>query len=370
MKKKYTALLLACTLMFAIGGCTISQGEYYSETAHTGTVDDSTRFGGVAGVSNYYSLQSAVFGMIGAHRENNIVPITDYDGSLEEDLKTVTQEITTENPLGCFAVASLAFDQTRVLAYRELSITVQYKRTAQEILAVKEVPSLEDMERRLTDFLASYGTSAYYSVSGIDDDDDMLCARALKCWYTTAEKAYGIKNVTFESYPEDSSSRIIEINVEWLRTEGELREQSRIVSNKVAKICSEMSASTPLGNLELITQYLTDNVQYDDQAMRALANNTGMYARTDTFTAYGALIDGVAAQAGIIQAAKLMCDNMKIPCNMVCGTNGGVSCCWLRVQNDGAWYNYDPYGSRQLVDDGQMKAMGYSFYPEVYGNIK
>lgn len=369
MRNKYAISLLLCAVMVVLGGCMAESGEFHSVSPHVETQDDDPRFGGMAGARNYYSLQSAVLSMIGARNEKSVIPVTDYDGLLDEDLQRLVLEITTENPLGCFAVASISFDQTRVLAYRELSITVQYKRTQQEIAAIREAPGPDDLERRLADFLSGYGNSAFYSVSNIADDADMLNARALKCWYSAAERAYGLKSITFVSYPENSPNRIIEVKVERLFTQKEQQEQMRLVDEKITSVCAVGAVGTVQDKLKFIANYLETNVKYNEQAMRALAGSTEMYPRTNTFTAYGAMIDGFAAQAGIMHAAKLMCDELKVPCTIVCGTSGGVSYCWLRVQNDGEWNNYDPFGSRELMDDEQAKDAGYAFYSEIYGEL-
>ena len=126
--------LCAMVLLLLSGGCQNS-GEYYSETPHASSEEQTAgrEFGSTA--SNDYDLQSAVLSMISAGRQVDTIRVQDYDGSLEEDLDRITREITTENPMGCFAVESLQFDQSQVLSYRELGITIQFKRQPQEIAA-------------------------------------------------------------------------------------------------------------------------------------------------------------------------------------------------------------------------------------------
>ena len=158
-RKKALALAGAGILAVLCAGCGTASGEYYKETAHTSLAESESRLSFSSGVSNYYALQSAVLSMIGAGQELSTLPVGNYEGSLEEDLSRITQEITTENPLGCFAVSSIVFDQTKMLTYEELSITIQYKRTPEEIAAVREAPSQQEFERRLTELLSGYGLS-------------------------------------------------------------------------------------------------------------------------------------------------------------------------------------------------------------------
>lgn len=61
-----------------------------------------------------------------------------------------------------------------------------------------------------------------------------------------------------------------------------------------------------------------------------------------THTAYGALHDGVAVCEGYACAAKLMLNELGIPCDIQVGTcTGGGGHAWNLVQLDGQWYQMD-----------------------------
>lgn len=349
-----------------MGGCMENSGEYYTEIPHTAAeVGEDNRFG-EDGADNYYALQSAVLSMIGARRESNVIPITNYSGSLEDDIKKLTQEIMTENPLGCFAVASLGFDQTRVLTYQELSISIQYKRSAVEIAAVKETPTVEDFERRLTDILSDYGSGGFYSVTDLQDSDEELYQRVLKCWLSSANTAYGLKNIEFESFPAKASRRIVEVKIEWTDDPYTLKEQSNKAFQRAESVCQGKETLDTAEKLRFIEQFLSSKVIYDDKAMRVVAETNGRQPRTSTYTAYGALLEGQAAQSGMVHAAKLMLDQLQVPCRLISGSNGGISYVWLRVQVDGVWYYYDPLGQVSLMNEEQAKLAGYVYDTMVY----
>ncbi len=352
--------------LLPMGGCMENSGEYYTEIPHTAAeVGEDNRFG-EDGADNYYALQSAVLSMIGARRESNVIPITNYSGSLEDDIKKLTQEIMTENPLGCFAVASLGFDQTRVLTYQELSISIQYKRSAVEIAAVKETPTVEDFERRLTDILSDYGSGGFYSVTDLQDSDEELYQRVLKCWLSSANTAYGLKNIEFESFPAKASRRIVEVKIEWTDDPYTLKEQSNKAFQRAESVCQGKETLDTAEKLRFIEQFLSSKVIYDDKAMRVVAETNGRQPRTSTYTAYGALLEGQAAQSGMVHAAKLMLDQLQVPCRLISGSNGGISYVWLRVQVDGVWYYYDPLGQVSLMNEEQAKLAGYVYDTMVY----
>ena len=362
--------LCAMVLLLLSGGCQNS-GEYYSETPHASSEEQTAgrEFGSTA--SNYYDLQSAVLSMISAGRQVDTIRVQDYDGSLEEDLDRITREITTENPMGCFAVESLQFDQSQVLSYRELGITIQFKRQPQEIAAVRETPTREELEHRLTDLLSGSGTQGLYSVTNLEDSPDDLYDRVMKCWYSMAEHAYGLASVNISSYPAQGEKRIVEVNLTWTENRDVLEAQSQVAQEKAQQICQGFQGSTTYEKLKFVEDYLHQQVQYDDQAMKAVIETGGRQPRTNTYTAYGALAEERAAQSGLAHAAKLLLDQLDMTSALIAGTNGGVSYVWLRVQADGVWYQYDPLGSGPrgtagLMSDEQAKQQGYEYNSNVY----
>ena len=356
--------LLVLTLLCQ--GCA-GDGEYYRETPHAAAAAGETRFRGDVSVNNYYALQSAVIGMIGNSRETNTIPISsDYEGSLEEDLARVTQEITTENPLGCFAVASIVFDQTRVLTYQELTITIRYKRLSKEIAAVQECPSLRIFESRLSELLSGFGDQGFYSISGLEEGEEDLYDRAMRCWYSAADAAYGLRDIAILTYPETGAKRIVEVQVQWTASRQELLAQGEEARRQAKQICHQFQGETLEEKLEFVRQYLAESVEYDDAAMRVVAETGGRQAKTSFYTAYGALAEGRAAQSGMAHAAKLLLDELDVNCSLVWGRRQGVSCLWLRVQSEGQNCHYDPTGSYGLMDSQQAEQNGYEYNAAAY----
>lgn len=367
--KKALALAGAGILAVLCAGCGTASGEYYKETAHTSLAESESRLSFSSGVSNYYALQSAVLSMIGAGQELSTLPVGNYEGSLEEDLSRITQEITTENPLGCFAVSSIVFDQTKMLTYEELSITIQYKRTPEEIAAVREAPSQQEFERRLTELLSGYGTEAYFSVSALEDGEEDLYDRVLRCFYGAADTAYGLKSVSLATYPKTGPKRIVEVKLEWTDSRETLLEQGQQAQERAREICTEFNGKSDFERLDFVQKYLGDHVRYDDKAMRVVTETGGRQSRTSTYTAYGALVEGVAAQSGLAHGAKLLLDELGVPSTLIAGQNGGISYVWLLVQSEGVWYHYDPTGDHGLMSTEECKQQGYTWNERVYDDL-
>ena len=75
--------------------------------------------------------------------------------------------------------------------------------------------------------------------------------------------------------------------------------------------------------------WLCENVTYNDDGTN------------DVYTAYGALINGVAVCEGYSRAMQLLCDSVGIPCTVVCGSSRNVGHMWNVVNPGDGWYHLD-----------------------------
>lgn len=94
-----------------------------------------------------------------------------------------------------------------------------------------------------------------------------------------------------------------------------------------------------------INQYLCDTIEYD---MSALENaQTYNFAKTDeefidSFSAYGALIDGKSVCAGYAAAFKLLCEDSGLECIVTTGMlDGQLPHAWNKVKIEDAWQVVD-----------------------------
>ena len=364
---KQAARRLAPVLAAALlcQGCA-GEGEYYRETPHT-VASGESRFQTSASVKNYYALQNVLLSMIGSSRKTNTVPISnDYEGSLEEDLERVAREIPNETPLGCFAVSSISMNQTRVLTYQELGISIQYKRSPKEISSIQECPSLRNFESRLSELLSAFGDQGFYSTSGLEDEEQDLYDRVMRCWYSAPDAAYGLRELAILTYPETGPKRIVEVQLQWTEDRETLLAQGEEARRQARQICQQFEGETLEEKLSFVEAYLGSSVEYDEEAMRVVAETGGRQARTAPYTAYGALVQGKAAQSGMAHGAKLLLDELGVNCSLVAGRRQGVSCLWLRVQSEGQGYHYDPTVPLGLMDSQQAEQNAYEYNNTVY----
>ena len=94
-----------------------------------------------------------------------------------------------------------------------------------------------------------------------------------------------------------------------------------------------------------INQYLCDTITYDEDALANAEENDFMYideSFNDSFTAYGALINGKCVCSGYAAAFKLLSDTAGLESIVVTGIlDGGLAHAWNKIKLDGDWQIVD-----------------------------
>lgn len=293
---------------------------------------------------------AAITSMVRAAVDVDTLRIFDYQGDLDADLESITNELTTVYPFGVYAVSSIVFKQVSILSRTELSVSVQYSRTPQEITAVLETPTVDDLALRIGEAFSGFSTrKAFYLNNVYVVDPEALVE---KCWLQNPTEAVGLKSYSMISYPQTGVSRILELSVEYLDTASTLQKQRQATRDAVTSICSEFSGDSDRDRLNFIYSYLKNNVTYDTEAARVVSETGGRQAKTSLYTAYGALVENRAAQSGIVLAAKALCDGLGLNSTVVSGTFKKEPYVWVVVNTDEGQLFFDPT-SQQVANPPQ-----------------
>lgn len=120
-------------------------------------------------------------------------------------------------------------------------------------------------------------------------------------------------------------------------------EIQNVISSIIASIITE--DMTELEKELAINQYLCDNIVYDEDALANAEKNDFKYVDDefiDSFTAYGALINGKCVCAGYAAAFKLLAQEAGLEAVVVTGfLEGSLSHAWNKVKIDGEWQILD-----------------------------
>lgn len=339
-----TAVFMVITALIfgSLTGCeSVLERDFYSVSKHEASKemppfpDD--------GITDYYDLKSVVLNLVRSGVSEKLIRISSYNGNLDEDLKNVSQDLLEQDALTAYTVSSIVYEQTRILTYQEVLITIHFSKTGQETEKIIDVINTSDFERKVTEELQNYPEKLVFSFSYYNDSNFSISDRFLKAYYNNPDTAYGLSSYSIHMYPESGTERIAEIDIEYLGKKDELLDKSKQANTRAEEIAKEVKNSDAGITAFNIYRYLAKNVVFDSQAMRVVSEMNGTQPKNDPYTAYGALVKNTAAPEGYAIAFKKLCDLSGIECTVICGTlKDKTPMVWDLIKLNGHWYHINP----------------------------
>lgn len=166
-------------------------------------------------------------------------------------------------------------------------------------------------------------------------DSDMLADALLEAYYQNP-LILGI-----EGYRINRAGTAVKVVYE--ETAESLSEKQNEIKQAVLQVTRNLITDdmTDLEKEFAINQYLCDTCEYDDDALENAESNDFRYVDSefrDSFTAYGALLNGRCVCAGYAAAFKLLADAAGLDSVVVTGTlEGTLPHAWNKVRIDGEW---------------------------------
>ena len=351
-------------VLIVFSGCSGS-GEYYTSEPHGEKASGAVSTTNSYDITGYYSLKGALLNMVSMGVSSDVLRIGSYSGNLEEDLQTVISEITTEEPIGIYGVLSINVDQAHVLTYREVSVDIQYKRTAAEMRGILSVSSEYDLRNRLINMFETFSEK---SVFLIEESVELECTveqEVYSAWMECGEYAVGLDRVSCTRYPEDGESYVLEIDPSYASDPEQLGIRADTVRSRADEICVQTDGGYGV-KADFINSYLYNNISYDQNARRVVNETLAGQPKTSIYTAYGALFDGVAICGGYSYAVQALFEEAGIPCHLVTGSWNGENHMWNVARLNGEWLYFDA-----TADRGSGEWARYFAVPadKLYGHV-
>ena len=147
VKKRILALCL-CGAALALSGCAaMLERSHVSSTAHVDYAmeeDDES----ILRAETYQGLVNSMRYFIDGHRSGGVIRLYNYTGDVASDLAAARDEVL-QDPVGAFAVGALSYESTRILTYYEVTLSINYSRTAREVEEIPEVLGLSGVRQEL-----------------------------------------------------------------------------------------------------------------------------------------------------------------------------------------------------------------------------
>ena len=212
MKKcKVLAALLLCAAV--LSGCADLLDRQYSVVEPHSQKYWESGDGGVLRAEDYQELVNGILTLVASHREMGTIRIYMPENSdMETDalLESACLEVQTETPAGAFAVDYLSYTVTEAPAYREVLLTIGYRRTAEQYAAVIHVTSSAAIGDMVRAALEEGRTELALRISYLPESNEEIIALLQ---VLEEECAAETGNWTVEFYPAEGENRIVEIHL-------------------------------------------------------------------------------------------------------------------------------------------------------------
>ena len=337
MKKRLLALCLCLSL--SLTGCAaMLERDYLSVTPHArlpAAADDST----TVWVETYPELVDAIFSLVSEHRESGVIRLRNWEGNVRQNLSDACDEVSHDDPLGAYAVDRIKPEFVRIATYYEATVSIDYRRTAEQVASVNTVAGSGAIRGELRDALTSFVPETAFRVNYFDQaqGDDYIPRLIRQAYYDSPAAALGLPEAVVNLYPESGQQRVVEVLFTYPEEPELLREKSQALTSAAQVLVDPYR--TGLRDSALIP------VLY-----RALREHTGLGEAQDAplpapsvsgSTAYAALVEGQADSEGLALAFQLLSGKMEVGSVLVEGTLNGEPHFWNQLTADGGAHYVD-----------------------------
>ena len=364
MKKRLFALCLCLSL--SLTGCAaMLERDYLSVTPHArlpAAADDST----TVWVETYPELVDAIFSLVSEHRESGVIRLRNWKGNVRQNLSDACDEVSHDDPLGAYAVDRIKPEFVRIATYYEATVSIDYRRTAEQVASVNTVAGSGAIRGELRDALTSFVPETAFRVNYFDQaqGDDYIPRLIRQAYYDSPAAALGLPEAVVNLYPESGQQRVVEVLFTYPEEPELLREKSQALTSAAQVLVDPYR--TGLRDSALIP------VLY-----RALREHTGLGEAQDAplpapsvsgSTAYAALVEAQADSEGPALAYKLLCDLAGVECTVVDGTLEETPRFWTIVTVEQNVHRHvDPSRAEGLLlTDTQMSESGFVWDTQEY----
>ena len=279
---------------------------------------------------SYSELQSAILAQVKAHQEVGVIRLKNWKGDVEEQLTRACDEISHSDPLGAYAVDRIQHSFTRMVSYYEATITIDYRRSAEQIAAVTTVTGSGAIRAELLDALDGFVPETVFQINYFDETQDADYIRNLirEAYYDLPAAALGMPEAQVNLYPDAGSRRVVEVLLTYPEDTQALRQKS-----------DDLQSTADALVLPLRPHQLSPSAR---QAELFSLVREHVRARPEGGpTAWDALLGDGADSEGLALAFQLLSGKMEVGSVLVEGTLNGEPHFWNQLTADGGAHYVD-----------------------------
>ncbi len=345
--KRWMMLWLLTGVLCA--GCSWMEGSYVSVKPHQVGYGQQLDPGVI---DSYSELRSAVTGLIDGAEEEAVFTLYEYpEESLRTDMEKVIAYALEIDPVGAYAVEEIGYEYGQNL----LSVTIEYRRSKADIDRIQTVRGIAGAKEAIDKALVDCADSLVLEVTGYLDTDFVQYVADYAGLHP--DKVVELPQVTTQTYPQQGTVRILELQFSYQTSRETLRQMLSQVKQVFSSARLYVTADAADGvKLTQLYGFLMERFDYTIQ--------------TSLTPAYSLLYHGVGDSRAFAQVWAAMCRQSGLEAMTVSGTCNGESRFWNIVRDGDVYYHVDLLECTRLGyyrprTDEQMEGYvwDYSAYP-------
>ncbi len=303
------------------------------------------------------TLCDAILSFVYEGSAQNIVDVTNFQGDLSQAIGMVMNRLAMD-PVYAYAVDYADYDVVQDGETAILQFNMVYRRSAEEIAAITEVPDMERCEELIYDALDDMDVAVTLKISSYTNLD--LVGLALQYAMEHPCQVVELPQITASVYPERGSTRILEMHFSYQNN----RDDMRMMRQNVSTVCTSAANYAQLAHGD--TMQLTRLCEY------LLMRGPYELSADSSTPAYDLLSGRRATDAGFASVFYDTAQRSGLECYLVSGAKDDQPYYWNIVLWEGKYRHLDLMAQLQngsadiaLFSDGEMDAYSWdtSAYP-------
>jgi hypothetical protein len=324
--KRFFTLLAVLLLSASFSGCDLwMDGEYYSVTPHK---DNYASVGNSdAEVSSYTELLEKLNQMVSNGTENGVIYFPGVDKTiLDGYMNNAIDSVMHSSPIGAYAVNSIEFESGTKTGKQAVAVTVNYRHGRSEILRIRKTDSMQGARVVIGSALKNCDAGVTIQVKEYEELDVLQYVQDFV--NENPDSCMEMPQVTAAVYPEQGTTRILEILFTYQTSRDDLRKMQQTVEPIFDS--AELYVS---GDGEAREKYF--------QLYSFLMERHNYELETSITPAYHLLRHGVGDCKAFATVYAAMCRRAGLYCQVVTGTRAGESWYWNVIMDGDEFFYVD-----------------------------
>lgn len=350
-------LIILLVMLSLLSGCrsVLVPNEYTVIAEHSDTkVGEQTD---AVSAESYDELKYALLSFVEEGVTHGVIRSYRYDGDVTEDIPDAAYEIWKNDPLGAYLVEYITTDCNLLLSYYEIHVEITYRQDAVPAEEIGYVRGRTGAEEAIAAALQEGEDRLTVRISAFSDAVD--CAKLAQDYCAAnPETVMEAPEVTVAVYPDQGSTRIVDVRFAYLHTDAERNSMKQAASSVLNSAAAYVRfRNEDSARAEMLVSYLLGRFEYTE----------GQSATP----VYSLLCEGIGSSHTFAKVFQILCDRVGLSCYTVSGYLDGESYSWNILQIGKTYHHVDLMryvreGSSDIIYYKDSDMERYSWDREAY----